>query len=583
MENTEIIVEPIEQETEIVEEPEEQNIEVNSEEIEVVVNTNYEILENKPSINNVELVGNKSLSDLGIQPAGEYLTEETDPIFSSSPSANITNQDISNWNNKSDFSGSYDDLTNKPTIPSKTSDLTNDSGYIDNTVNNLANYTLSSNLSSVATSGSYNDLSNKPTIPTVPTNVSAFTNDAGYTTNTGTITSVKMNGSTVSTSGEADLGTVITQHQDISGKQDIIQYSTMPTASAETVGKIIQYTGTTTNDYTNGYFYIGTSDEEETPTYSWENINVQQGGSSQGLTVLSYGHSTWNDFITAYNNNSIVYCKASSAADPSTGTQGRMAFMAFVSSPTATSGQVEFQYVRSISNHSAIQQGDQIFVYTLRAANGGTWSVVTREMSTKIVAGTGLSQTYSGNTLTLKNPNGVRYIINIREDTGYVSEYNTEDNKTVFQQIYNNITTINASNIYLYSSINKKYLKLDSVEKTTLDEIKLTYKGDLAFRSGGSYGIYYENYNIVTLTSKFTDNVVGDITCSQRSVSLVKTADNVSYALGIENTMEYTPTGDYNPATKKYVDDKLTTLASYDATKTQVLKNINGTLTWVDE
>ena len=39
-----------------------------------------------------------------------------------------------------------------------------------------------SSLSTVATSGSYNDLSNKPTIPTVPTNVSAFTNDAGYIT-----------------------------------------------------------------------------------------------------------------------------------------------------------------------------------------------------------------------------------------------------------------------------------------------------------------------------------------------------------------------------------------------------------------
>ena len=31
-------------------------------------------------------------------------------------------------------------------------------------------------------SGSYNDLTNKPTIPTVPTNVSSFTNDAGYLT-----------------------------------------------------------------------------------------------------------------------------------------------------------------------------------------------------------------------------------------------------------------------------------------------------------------------------------------------------------------------------------------------------------------
>lgn len=37
-------------------------------------------------------------------------------------------------------------------------------------------------LATVATSGSYADLSGKPTIPTVPTNVSAFTNDAGYIT-----------------------------------------------------------------------------------------------------------------------------------------------------------------------------------------------------------------------------------------------------------------------------------------------------------------------------------------------------------------------------------------------------------------
>ena len=40
----------------------------------------------------------------------------------------------------------------------------------------------SADLATVATSGSYNDLSNKPTIPTVPTNVSEFTNDAGYIT-----------------------------------------------------------------------------------------------------------------------------------------------------------------------------------------------------------------------------------------------------------------------------------------------------------------------------------------------------------------------------------------------------------------
>jgi hypothetical protein len=37
-------------------------------------------------------------------------------------------------------------------------------------------------LATVATSGDYDDLTNKPTIPTVPTNISAFTNDSGYIT-----------------------------------------------------------------------------------------------------------------------------------------------------------------------------------------------------------------------------------------------------------------------------------------------------------------------------------------------------------------------------------------------------------------
>lgn len=39
----------------------------------------YDELSNKPSINSVELSGNKSLGDLGIQPSGSYLTVETDP------------------------------------------------------------------------------------------------------------------------------------------------------------------------------------------------------------------------------------------------------------------------------------------------------------------------------------------------------------------------------------------------------------------------------------------------------------------------------------------------------------------------
>lgn len=104
------------------------------------------------------------------------------------------------------FSGSYTDLSNKPSIPTKTSDLTNDSNFVSdaNYVHTDNNFTASEktklagiasgaeanvqanwsqtntsaddfiknkpSLATVATSGSYNDLSNKPTIPAAQVN-----------------------------------------------------------------------------------------------------------------------------------------------------------------------------------------------------------------------------------------------------------------------------------------------------------------------------------------------------------------------------------------------------------------------------
>lgn len=60
---------------------------------------------------------------------------------------------------------------------------------------------------------------NKPTIPVAVTE--SIVSGWGFTKNTGTVTGVKMNGTTKNpTSGVVDLGTVITSHQDISGKAD---------------------------------------------------------------------------------------------------------------------------------------------------------------------------------------------------------------------------------------------------------------------------------------------------------------------------------------------------------------------------
>lgn len=73
-------------------------------------------------------------------------------------------------------SGSYNDLTNKPTIPTKVSELDNDLGFTNN-YNDLTNKPA---LAPVATTGSYNDLMDKPTIPSL---ISELTNDLGFTNN----------------------------------------------------------------------------------------------------------------------------------------------------------------------------------------------------------------------------------------------------------------------------------------------------------------------------------------------------------------------------------------------------------------
>ena len=89
-----------------------------------------------------------------------------------------------------------------PEVPTKVSELENDAGYLTEH-QSLAEYAKTADLAQVAKTGSYNDLADKPTIPsttglasteyvdskvgeivipTVPTNISAFTNDAGYLT-----------------------------------------------------------------------------------------------------------------------------------------------------------------------------------------------------------------------------------------------------------------------------------------------------------------------------------------------------------------------------------------------------------------
>lgn len=150
------------------------------------------------------------------------------------------------------------------------------------------------------------------------------------------------------------------------------------------------------------------------PNGSVYDIKDTTSGFITGMTILSYGSSTYADALAAYQSNKVVYCRASSNSNPSSGNQLRLAFLAYVNNQT-TPTEFEFQYYRSVNTHSNSQQGDQVYVYKLNSA--GTWSVTVREAYTKMVAGTGLSSSYSNGILTTaladaygdtKNPYGTK-------------------------------------------------------------------------------------------------------------------------------------------------------------------------------
>ena len=159
--------------------------------------------------------------DVGADEAGSAISVQNNLTTHANDSTiHVTSLEKSSWNAKSDFSGNYSDLSGKPTIPTKTSQLTNDSGFLtsapvssvngktgavlltaidvgadtsgaasivmDNlhihTIDNAVHVTSGEKATWNAKSnfsGNYDDLTGKPTIPTKTSDLS---NDSGFIT-----------------------------------------------------------------------------------------------------------------------------------------------------------------------------------------------------------------------------------------------------------------------------------------------------------------------------------------------------------------------------------------------------------------
>ena len=146
------------------------------------------------------------------------------------------------------FSGAYDDLTGKPAIPSRTSDLANNSGYI--TSSALSGYVKSVNGAApdssgnvtISVSGGGSSGGGNYTLPTASSStLGGVKIGAGLTINTSGVLSADVTASTLTAYAKTtDLSAVAKSgsYNDLSNKPTIPSAYTLPNATSSTLGGV---------------------------------------------------------------------------------------------------------------------------------------------------------------------------------------------------------------------------------------------------------------------------------------------------------------------------------------------------------
>ena len=173
--------------------------------------------------------------------------------------------------------------------------------------------------------------SSKAVNVTIPTKVSDLTNDSGYTTNTGTITGVSANGTSVATSGVANIPAASTSAYGVTKLSSSISSTSNAFAATSSAVK-------TAYDLANTVDTAITNIQNGTTLDSFGDVESALANKADSSSVTSQITALSNEI---YSNCEIVSNKSTSISSSSTNTQYPTALAVYNYTPKTFSGSGE--------------------------------------------------------------------------------------------------------------------------------------------------------------------------------------------------------------------------------------------------
>ena len=387
-----------------------------------------------------------------------------------------------------------------------------------------------------------------------------------------------------------------------------LQVAEMPEATADTLGTIVEYTGADTEDYKRGYFYRN----EVTNTIPLESITTTSTSYNYWTTPLEMKanykiemkvklntYYSGAHFFSANGSNS-YYCLRTYSGYYAYGLNGSTTTSSI---PYKTGEDLVLTYnddegnitvndsiiatgIATPNHYSGYKlylfnQYTQATLYYCKVWNKTTGELLAEYIPVKYNGKDAIYDKVSNQFATWQSYSSSYYTVAEGDGTVNAHYYWTPQHVQDFHSPYTWSNAIDTRQFY-----EDAQRAIDAYRKNSYDLVnweigglKLAYVGYQTY-SSGVYRLYYLYFNrsyntynytrLVQIYTTYDDYIVYErgsryepIIGSESSYSFLTSHQSLSNYLSKTNTTAYTPSDNYHPATKKYVDDYV---ANYDLT-----------------